>query len=161
MAVSYEAVLVMPELTPENCKISLTSDPLSSSDAISFITRPDCGALSLFAGTTRDNFKGKRVLYLEYEAYTLMAVQEIRAICGRLSAADDVRRVYVAHRTGRVDVGETSIIVAASSPHRAAAISFVEQAVDAIKRSVPVWKREWYEDGSEWKENTESCCRRK
>ena len=139
----------------EDPQILLTAEPLDAAAALRHITIPSCGGISLFCGTTRDTFQNKRVLYLEYEAYDTMAVKEISRICTTLRQKHDVRRVYVAHRTGRVDVCEMSILVAASSPHRASAIQFVSEAVDLIKRQVPVWKREWYEDGSVWKENCE------
>jgi molybdopterin synthase catalytic subunit len=141
-----------------NCQyqIIITSDPLTINAALNHITAPCCGGTSIFCGTTRDTFQDKTVLYLEYEAYKPMAVKEIERICDELTMSRDVRRVYVAHRTGRVDICETSIIVAASSPHRNDAITFVAKAVDEIKKRAPVWKKEWYEDGSVWKENCRS-----
>ena len=142
-------------MTSSKCEheILITPDSLNVSKALDHITVPSCGGISLFCGTTRDTFQNKAVLYLEYEAYEAMAVKEIERICDGLSKCYDVRKVYIAHRTGRVDVCETSIIVAASSPHRADAISFVSKAVDEIKERAPIWKKEWYEDGSVWKEN--------
>ena len=137
--------------------IRITSAPLNLGEALEHITIPSCGGISIFCGTTRDTFNNKTVLYLEYEAYEAMAIKEIDRICLELAKSYDVRKVYVAHRTGRVDVCETSIIVAASSPHRADAITFVSEAVDKIKERAPVWKKEWYEDGSTWKENCKGC----
>ena len=139
--------------TNDRYQIIITSDPLNVQPALNHITVPSCGGISIFCGTTRDSFQDKAVLYLEYEAYKAMAIKEIARICEELVISYDVRKIYVAHRTGKVDVCETSIIVAASSPHRYDAITFVSKAVDKIKERAPVWKKEWYADGSVWKEN--------
>lgn len=133
--------------------IKITGDPVHVTEAVSHVTLSSCGGISVFCGTTRDSFNGRKVLYLEYEAYQPMALKEMGRICDELAKKWDVRKIYVAHRIGRVGVEETSIIVAASAPHRRDAIEFVSAAVDQIKEKVPIWKKEWYEDGSVWKEN--------
>lgn len=142
------------DVTFRDDDIIITSAKLSVSAALSHIASFSCGGSSIFCGTTRDTFQDKAVLYLEYEAYPSMALRHTRCICEALCGVyPGVEKWYVAHRTGRVDVGEISIIVAAASPHRNDAVQFVASAVDKIKESVPIWKKEWYEDGSVWKEN--------
>jgi molybdopterin synthase catalytic subunit len=114
------------------------------------------GAISLFIGTTRDNFEGKRVVTLEYEAYVPMAESEMRKLCVTTREKfPGVLAVVIHHRLGRVPVAEASVVIAVSSPHRKIAINACHFTIDKLKATVPIWKREMYEDGSTWKENTE------
>jgi molybdopterin synthase catalytic subunit len=113
-------------------------------------TSPADGALCLFAGTVRNENKGKAVLYLEYEAYEDMALplmEEIAAETRRLHPVTDVRLV---HRLGRLEIGEASVAVAVASPHRAEAFAACRFAIDTLKARVPIWKKELYADGSAW-----------
>jgi len=135
----------------------VTSDCLNSSEAQQLATSPSCGAISLFVGTTRNNFSGKGVVQLEYEAYEPMAIKQMENVCLELrSKWPDVEHIVLQHRVGIVPVSEASVVVAVSSPHRAAAIAAAAAAIDAVKTSVPIWKKELYEDGTcSWKENRE------
>jgi molybdopterin synthase catalytic subunit len=110
------------------------------------------GALCLFLGVVRDNNDGRRVLYLEYEAYEDMALpmmEEIAADARRQFGVGDVR---IVHRLGRLEVGEVSVAVAAASPHRAEAFAACRYAIDTLKARVPIWKKEYYADGAVWRE---------
>lgn len=123
-----------------------------------FVESPKAGAVSTFSGTTRDNFQGKKVVHLEYEAYKPMAEKELRKIAHRVRQRwPDVLRVALAHRIGKVDIGEASVVIAVSSPHRVDSLEAVHFAIDEIKAVVPIWKKEFYEEGGVWKENTECC----
>jgi molybdopterin synthase catalytic subunit len=118
---------------------------------IAAASRPDCGAVNLFLGTTRDHHEGKRVLRLEYEAYERMALVALNALereaCERFSLA----HCAVVHRLGVVPVGEASVAVAMSSAHRAAAFDGARWLMDELKRSVPIWKKEHFAGGdAEW-----------
>eukprot|EP01132_Coremiostelium_polycephalum_P002537 gene2537-3140_t len=123
------------------------------------------GAVSTFIGTTRNNFKGKNVIKLEYESYVPMALKEIEKICKFILeqhrttslSANDIKHIAVVHRIGDVPVGEISIFIAVSSSHRQASLDAVQYAIDTIKSTVPIWKREYYDDGSIWKDNCEAC----
>lgn len=113
--------------------------------------RPECGAVNLFLGTTRDHHEGRRVLRLEYEAYERMAVTALagleRAACERFALA----HCTVVHRLGEVPVGEASVAVVTSSPHRAAAFDAARWLMDELKRNVPIWKKEYFAGGdAEW-----------
>jgi len=113
-------------------------------------TTPEDGALCLFVGVVRNENQGRAVLRLEYEAYEEMALpllEEIAAETGRLYSVTDVRLV---HRLGPLEIGEASVAVAVSSPHRAEAFAACRFAIDTLKARVPIWKKELYEDGSAW-----------
>ncbi|KAH7477196.1 Molybdopterin synthase catalytic subunit [Phytophthora ramorum] len=143
--------------------------PLDCQRAVELVTHPSAGAISTFVGTTRDNFQGKKVVRLEYEGYTPMAVSELRKICAAIREKwPEVVGIALFHRLGVVQVAEASVIVAVSSPHRREALEGCAFAIDTLKATVPIWKSEQYEgDSRVWKENVEwqagaaarsSCC---
>mmetsp|Transcript_2118 Transcript_2118/g.6282 ORF Transcript_2118/g.6282 Transcript_2118/m.6282 type:complete len:168 (+) Transcript_2118:257-760(+) len=136
------------------CRVQ--AEPLSHDECVRFVTRDDCGAVATFLGVTRDNFAGKKVVTLRYEAYAPMAEAKMREICAAAREAFGVKRGAALHRTGEVAVGEASVILAFASPHRADALKAVAWAIDELKAKVPVWKQEVYADGAPaWKENAE------
>ncbi|XP_071542116.1 molybdopterin synthase catalytic subunit isoform X1 [Panulirus ornatus] len=134
----------------------LTQDALSVEEVTSLITDPSCGAISLFVGTTRDNFQGKIVERLEYEAYNEMAEKEMHKLCKQAREKWSLKHIALYHRLGLVPVTESSVIVAVSSEHRRESLDAVSFLIDSLKASVPIWKKEVYSDGSgEWKKNKE------
>nr|XP_020735998.1 molybdopterin synthase catalytic subunit isoform X1 [Odocoileus virginianus texanus] len=136
--------------------IKFTPEKLSVDEASQLVISPLCGAISLFVGTTRNNFEGKKVISLEYEAYLPMAENEIRKICSDIRQKWPVKHIAVFHRLGLVPVTEASVIIAVSSAHRAASLEAVSYAIDALKARVPIWKKEIYEESSSsWKRNKE------
>jgi MoaE-MoaD fusion protein len=110
------------------------------------------GALVVFDGFVRDNFKGERTLYLEYEAYEPMAYAKMREIRAHMRANFAIHRLAIVHRLGRLEIGETSVLVAVSSAHRAAAFDACRYAIEALKRAVPIWKKEYFAGGAVWVE---------
>ncbi|EDW83962.1 uncharacterized protein Dwil_GK13883 [Drosophila willistoni] len=139
--------------------IELISSPLDITTLYTLLGDPGCGASSVFVGTTRDSFEGKKVLSLEYEAYEPMAIKEMKTICTDLRAKwPDLKHIVIYHRLGSVPVGEASVVIATSAPHRLSALESVSLAVDQLKTRVPIWKKELYEgdDPAQWKENKES-----
>ncbi|XP_062516570.1 molybdopterin synthase catalytic subunit-like [Corticium candelabrum] len=140
----------------EDTWVLLTDEQLSINDATSFVVCSSTGAVSVFVGTTRDLFEGKKVVKLQYEAYTPMAVKKIKKVCQDIRVKWPVHRIAVLHRLGVVSVSEASVIIAISSIHRQEAIEAVHYCIDMLKAQVPIWKKELYEDGNEtWKENKE------
>ena len=130
--------------------IILTDQPLDP-DALTAAVRQDGnGAVVTFLGTTRDNFDGKAVTRLEYEAYDAMAVKKLREVRDSLRADYGIADIAIAHRTGPVAVGQISLVVAVASPHRREAFDACHEAVNRIKTTVPIWKKEWFADGSRW-----------
>ncbi|BFF91699.1 molybdopterin synthase catalytic subunit [Drosophila madeirensis] len=138
--------------------IKLIDGPLDVTHAITLVGDPSCGASSVFIGTTRDSFEGKKVVSLTYEAYENMALKEMDKICTDLRATwPELKHILIHHRLGTVPENEASVIIAASAPHRSAALNSVTLAIDQLKSRVPIWKKEIYEgDEAEWKENSES-----
>lgn len=113
---------------------------------------PEDGALVVFDGFVRNSFKGHRTLYLEYEAYEAMAYAKIRELGAEIRAKFPVNRVAIVHRLGRLEIGETSVLIAVSAAHRAAAFDACRYAIDTLKRTVPIWKKEYFVDGAVWAE---------
>lgn len=139
--------------------LKFTTEKLLVEKIYDMVLSSDCGAVSVFVGTTRDNFEDKVVTRLEYEAYESMGLKALGKTCLDLRKEwPDVRNIAIFHRLGPVPVKEASIVIAISSPHRACAIKAVEWCIDNVKKSVPIFKKEMYlnEGESQWKENTES-----
>lgn len=132
--------------------VGITADDLPIGAAYEWAVRPNCGAVVLFSGTVRDHADGREgVQYLTYEAYDEQAPAKMHEI------ADEVRvrwpatgRIVLLHRTGRIELGESSVIVVVSSPHRPEAFEAGRYAIDALKASVPIWKHEVWDGGSDW-----------
>ncbi|MEJ1275703.1 molybdenum cofactor synthesis 2 [Cricetulus griseus] len=121
--------------------IQFSAKKLSVDEVSQLVISLLCGAVSLFVGTTRNNFEGKKVISLEYEAYLPMAENEIRKICSDIRQKWPVRHIAVFHRLGLVPVSEASTIIAVSSAHRAASLEAVSYAIDSLKAKVPIWKK--------------------
>lgn len=110
------------------------------------------GAVALFLGTARNDSAGRRVLFLEYEAYSGMAEREMERIADEARATFEVSRVAIVHRTGRIEIGEASVGIVVAAPHRAEALDACRFVIDALKQRVPIWKREHFADGAVWVE---------
>ena len=108
------------------------------------------GAIVTFDGFVRNESHGRRTLYLEYEAYEAMALAKMQEIGGQLHEKFAIHRIVMVHRTGRLEIGETSVFIAVSAPHRAAAFDACRFAIDTLKRTVPIWKKEYFADGAVW-----------
>ena len=130
--------------------IELTSHPLDPDKFTSAVRRGANGAVVTFLGTTRDNFDGKQVLTLEYEAFDEMAVKKLEEVRQELLAEFGLDEIAIGHRIGTVGIGEISLVVAVGSPHRKEGFYACHKAVDRIKEVVPIWKKEIYQDGSRW-----------
>jgi molybdopterin synthase catalytic subunit len=131
-------------------RFRLSDEPLSIEAAVAQVRSASVGAVATFVGTTRARSRGREVLYLDYEAYEGMAEQVMADLAGRLQGRHDLCAVAIHHRVGRVDIGETSVVIAVSAPHRAAAFAACGEAIDELKVSVPLWKKEVYVGGEEW-----------
>jgi molybdopterin synthase catalytic subunit len=128
----------------------LSDEPLSLEDAVREVASPDAGATATFTGTTRAHSRGREVIQLEYEAYEGMAEAEMERIANELKSRHPLIDVAIHHRVGVVAIGETSVVIAVSSAHRAAALAACAEAIDILKGTVPLWKKEIYVGGEEW-----------
>lgn len=136
--------------------IRVTGDELRTEEAVAAVESPAAGAVNVFLGVVRDNNLGRRVDHLVYDAYPSMAEKVMREIAEEAKARFDLLDCAVLHRTGRLEIGETSLLIAVSSGHRAASFEGGHWLVNEIKKRVPVWKKEVWEDGEEWIEGPES-----
>jgi molybdopterin synthase catalytic subunit len=128
----------------------VTAEPLDAARLVAHVRKDEAGAVALFYGVVRDNSRGRRVLYLEYDAYPEMATKVMRQIAEEVMARWPVTDIAIRHRTGRLEIGETSLLVAVSSPHRDEAFAACHALVDRFKEVVPVWKKEVWEGGETW-----------
>jgi len=128
----------------------LTAQPLSLDAVVDEVRSDEAGAIATFIGTTRLQSRGRTVLHLDYEAYEEMAEQVMAQIAAELKGRYDLCEIAIHHRTGRAEIGEASVVIAVSAPHRQDALAACREAIDTLKEQVPLWKKEFYEDGSEW-----------
>jgi molybdopterin synthase catalytic subunit len=128
----------------------LTSDPIDVEAVIAEVADERAGAIATFLGTTRAQSGGRDVVHLEYEAYEGMAEEVMEELAARLKSEHELCEVAITHRIGRVGIGETSVAIAVSAPHRHSALAACQQAIDTLKETVPLWKKEVYEGGEEW-----------
>jgi molybdopterin synthase catalytic subunit/molybdopterin converting factor small subunit len=128
----------------------LSDEPLALDRVVEEVRDERAGAIATFTGTTRLTSRGRTVLHLDYEAYEGMAESVMAEIAEEVRRRYDLCAVAIHHRTGRVGIGETSVVIAVSAPHRADALAACQDAIDALKERVPLWKKEFYEGGEEW-----------
>ena len=130
--------------------VALTSDPIDSAAIAALLRSGDDGALVVFEGTVRNQTRGRRTLYLFYEAYPEMALARMNQLAAEALQKFPIRDVALVHRLGRLDIGETSVCIAVASAHRAAAFDACRWLIDTLKQTVPIWKKEFFEDGAVW-----------
>ena len=143
-----DEVAVIPPVSGGSFRLS--DDPLSVESVAREVASDDAGAIATFVGTTRARSRGRDVIRLEYEAYEGMAEAEMERIAIELKERHEVIDIAIHHRVGPVEIGETSVVIAVSAAHRAAAFDACREAIDTLKQTVPLWKKELYAGGEEW-----------
>jgi len=128
----------------------VTQEPLSLEAVVEEVSDESAGAVATFLGTVRRQSRGRTVLYLEYEAYAEMAEDVMAQLAAELEQRYDLWAVAIHHRVGRVEIGEASVVIAVSAAHRQDALAACKDAIDTLKQTVPLWKKEVYEGGEEW-----------
>jgi len=128
----------------------LTTEAIDVGAVARRVVLPECGATVTLDGYAREWTKGKRTLYLVYEAYDSMALTEMQRLGAEAHKQFEIAHIGIVHRTGRIDIGATSVVIAASAPHRRAAFQACEWAIKELKRTVPIWKKEIFEGGEQW-----------
>ena len=154
-----EVALIPPVSGGAATVIEITDQPLDPARLMAAVGEPGAGAVIVFLGIVRDNNLGRAVDHLEYDAYAEMATREIAKIADEAQARWPITNIAAQHRTGRLEIGETSLVVALSSPHREEAFEAGQWFVDRFKESVPIWKKEVFEGGEEWIEGDLSPAR--
>jgi molybdopterin converting factor subunit 1 len=142
-----EAVAELP-LTSQHA--SLVKEPIAPEAILTQIKRPEDGAVAMFDGIVRNNSRGRRTLYLDYSGYEPMALRKMEQLATEALSRFAIRDVRIVHRLGRLQIGETSVYIAVSSAHRAAAFDACRWLIDTLKTTVPIWKKEFFEDGAVW-----------
>ncbi|MGD0426699.1 MAG: molybdopterin converting factor subunit 1 [Candidatus Acidiferrales bacterium] len=132
--------------------ILLVREPIQPREVLLNLKAFEDGAAVIFDGFVRNNFKGQRTLYLEYEAYEPMAYTKLRELATHIHTQFGIHRLAIVHRLGRLEVGDTSVFIAVSAPHRAAAFDACRYVIDTLKRTVPIWKKEFFIGGAVWAE---------
>jgi molybdopterin synthase catalytic subunit/molybdopterin converting factor small subunit len=130
--------------------IALVRARIERAEIVRAFPQPEDGAVVVFEGTARSNTRGRRTLYLDYEAYEAMAQRELEKLATEARAKFTIREVAIVHRLGRIEIGETSVLIAVASAHRAAAFEACRWLIDTLKRTVPIWKKEYFVDGAVW-----------
>ena len=141
---------------PPAVLVEIGPAPLDARRLEAAVAHPGAGGICTFTGVVRDNSRGRGVTHLEYEAYAEMAEAQIRRITDVVGERWPQARVAIAHRTGRLEIGEASVVIAVSCPHRAEAFEACRYAIDHLKESVPIWKKEFATDGDSWIEGAEA-----
>jgi MoaE-MoaD fusion protein len=135
---------------PHDDVYQLVRELIDMAELVRQVRAPENGAIVTFDGFVRNQSHNRPTLYLEYEAYESMALTKMREIGAQLHEKYRIHRVAIVHRLGRLEIGETSVFIAVSAPHRAAAFEACRFAIDTLKRTVPIWKKEYFEDGAVW-----------
>lgn len=131
-------------------EIAIAAEPLQLQHCIDKVMSPQSGGIDVFVGTVRDETKGKKVLRLEFEAYEKMAMSEMQKIAEAAFKKWPLHKMVVHHRTGVLAVGEVAVVIAVSAAHRDAAFEACRYVIDTLKQTVPIWKKEVFEDGEVW-----------
>jgi molybdopterin converting factor subunit 1 len=143
----------MPASSANHDFFELTTDAIDVGAAARRVVLPECGATVTLDGYAREWTRGRRTLYLVYEAYEPMALSELKRLGEQVHGKFEIAHIGIVHRTGRLEIGETSVVIAVSAPHRRAAFEACEWAIRELKRTVPIWKKEVFADGEIWVES--------
>jgi MoaE-MoaD fusion protein len=131
-------------------EVRIVREPIDVEAVAGRLKRPLDGAAVVFDGVVRDNSRGRRTLYLDYEAYEAMALRQMESLAAEARARFAVRGVSIVHRLGRLEIGETSVLIVVASAHRSPAFEACRWIIDTLKKTVPIWKKEYFEDGAIW-----------
>lgn len=134
----------------ENSSVIITSEKLNMQNCYDFVQDASCGGIALFVGTVRNKTQEKKVIRLDFSAYKSMAIKEIQKIAEQALKKYDILKIAIHHAEGELQIGDIPVIIAVSSAHRGAAFDACEFAIDTLKETVPIWKKEHFEDGEVW-----------
>jgi len=138
----------VPSGVPDEVRI--VRERIDTEAVVGRLRRPEDGAVVIFDGVVRDNTRGRRTLYLDYEAYEAMALKQMESLAVEARTRFGVRGASIVHRLGRLEIGETSVLIVVAAAHRSAAFEACRWIIDTLKKTVPIWKKEYFEDGAVW-----------
>jgi molybdopterin synthase catalytic subunit len=139
-----------PESGSAQDEVHIVREPIAAQAVIEKLKMPEDGAAVIFDGVVRNHTRGRRTLYLDYEAYEAMALKKMEALAEAARSRFGVRQVALVHRLGRLEIGETSVLIVVASAHRGPAFEACRWIIDTLKKTVPIWKKEYFEDGAVW-----------
>ncbi|HET8527438.1 MAG TPA: molybdenum cofactor biosynthesis protein MoaE [Gaiellaceae bacterium] len=145
-----DEVALIPPVSGGSPAFVITPEPLDVARVVAAVEDDEAGGIASFVGTVRRSSRGRDVQYLEYEAFEEMAEPMLERLGAELTGKHGLSRVAIHHRVGRVEIGEPSVVIAVSAPHRAAALEACREAIDTLKETIPLWKKEVYAGGEEW-----------
>jgi len=145
-----DEVALLPPVSGGTPRARITHDRIDVASITEYLKRPEDGATVIFEGVVRNHSRRRRTLFLEYEAYEKMALKELDELINQALTCFQIRDVAVIHRLGRLEIGETSVLIVVTSAHRAAAFEACRWLIDTLKKTVPIWKKEHFEDGAVW-----------
>lgn len=147
---SGDEVALLPPVSGGTSRTSLVRQKIDTDTVLQLLKQPEDGAAVVFEGVVRNNTRGRRTLYLDYEAYEEMAVKQLEELADEALKRFKVRDVRIVHRLGRLEIGETSVLIVVASAHRGPAFEACRWVIDTLKQTVPIWKKEYFEDGAVW-----------
>jgi molybdopterin synthase catalytic subunit len=146
-----DEVALLPPVSGGSGKAAMiVRDPIGTQAVLNGIKHHEDGAVATFEGIVRNQTRGRKTLYLDYEAYEEMALAQMESLAAQALQRFQVREVAIVHRLGRLEIGDTSVLIAVASAHRSAAFDACRWLIDTLKRTVPIWKKEFFEDGAVW-----------
>jgi molybdopterin converting factor subunit 1 len=145
-----EVALLPPVSGGAPDRVRIVREPISTQLELDRIQRPEDGAVVVFEGVVRNHTRGRRTLYLDYEAYEGMALRQMDELVEQAKSEFAIRDAVIVHRLGRLEIGETSVLIVVASAHRSAAFEACRWIIDTLKKTVPIWKKEYFEDGAVW-----------
>ena len=145
-----DEVALLPPVSGGSGCAAIVRIPIDTHDVLGRVKREEDGAAVVFEGVVRNQTRGRRTLYLDYEAYEEMALSKLEGLAEQARKQFQIREVAIVHRLGRLKIGETSVLIVVASAHRAAAFDACRWLIDTLKRTVPIWKKEYFEDGAVW-----------
>jgi len=131
-------------------EVRIVRERIDTEAVVARLQRPEDGAVVVFDGVVRNNTRGRRTLYLDYDAYEAMALKQMASLAAEARARFEVREASIVHRLGRLEIGETSVLIVVAAAHRGAAFEACRWIIDTLKKTVPIWKKEYFEDGASW-----------
>jgi len=145
-----DEVALLPPVSGGAPRVALTRETIATQHILEQIKHPEDGATVVFEGIVRNHTRGRRTLYLDYEAYEAMARKQLESLADQALQQFKIRDLAIVHRLGRLEIGETSVLIVVASAHRAPAFEACRWLIDTLKRKVPIWKKEYFEDGAVW-----------
>ncbi len=145
-----DEVALLPPVSGGSPSAKIIREAIDTAAVLAQIKRPDEGAAVVFEGVVRNHSRGRRTLFLDYEAYEEMALRQMESLAAQALSQFQICDAAMVHRLGRLDIGETSVLIVVAAAHRAAAFDACRWLIDTLKRTVPIWKKEYFEDGAVW-----------